>query len=64
VFTDQKEKREKFFLVELCMSNFIFNDDIFINQCFFSIDTSSSIDKSVPLEMPNQRSAVAQAQGN
>ncbi|XP_074611235.1 parafibromin-like [Acropora palmata] len=25
-------------------------------------DTSSSIDKSVPLEMPNQRSAVAQAQ--
>ena len=27
------------------------------------LDTSSSIDKSVPLEMPNQRSAAAQAQG-
>lgn len=30
---------------------------------WFSLDTSSSIDKSVPLEMPNQRSAAAQAQG-
>ena len=33
--------------------------------CIFGFsDTSSSIDKSVPLEMPNQRSAIAQAQGN
>ena len=37
-----------------------------IRGCCFSqssLDTASSIDKSVPLEMPNQRSAIAQAQG-
>ena len=38
---------------------------IYCLLCIFGFsDTSSSIDKSVPLEMPNQRSAIAQAQGN
>lgn len=38
---------------------------IYCLLCIFGfLDTSSSIDKSVPLEMPNQRSAIAQAQGN
>ena len=39
---------------------------VLIRDCCFSqssLDTASSIDKSVPLEMPNQRSAIAQAQG-
>lgn len=39
--------------------------DLSLTACLFWFlsDTSSSIDKSVPLEMPNQRSAAAQAQG-
>lgn len=39
---------------------------LLLTCCLFLLillDTSSSIDKSVPLEMPNQRSAAAQAQG-
>lgn len=46
-------------------SNNIQSGDFSLAAClfWFSLDTSSSIDKSVPLEMPNQRSAAAQAQG-